>query len=272
MNPDMAATATTSDSPFPLPLTRPITWFDLETTGPSPTTARIVEIGITQVQPDGSRLQYHTLVNPGVPIPPDATAKHGITDDMVVDKPRFAAIAPKLVRAFRGVDYGGYNLKRFDLEVLAEEFRRADVAWEPDGYVIDGFRLWQVLYPRTLTDFVREFLGREATDAHRATGDATDALEAFVAFYTRHRDRLPDTLMGLHELQFPRDPDAVDREGKLRWLPNGEAALTFGKHAGVPLSQVPRSYLQWIADGRFPADVKALIHRACAGQFPRRVT
>jgi DNA polymerase-3 subunit epsilon len=232
-------------TPFPFTLTRPITWFDLETTGVDTRTDRIVEIGVTQLHPDGKRVNYHTLVNPGRPIPKGASDKHGITDDMVVGKPRFEDLAPRLINAFTNCDFGGYNVKRFDIEVMEAEFRRAGIEWTGEGYVIDGFKLWQTLFPRTLSDYVREYLGREASDAHRATGDATDALEAFVAFYERHKDKLPTTLKDLHEFQFPVNPNQVDRKGNFVRNDHGVICLSFGKHQGVPVRSVPSSYLDW---------------------------
>lgn len=256
---------------FPITLTRPITWFDLETTGIDPKTARIVEIGVTQLRPDGEHVNYHTLVNPGVLIPAGATAKHGITDEMVVGKPRFEDLAPKLSRAFSNCDFGGFNLKRYDIEVMAAEFRRARIEWSADdACVLDGHRLWQILFPRTLTDAVREFLGREPSEAHRATGDATDALEVVSAMLEKFPEALPRDLKALHELQFPSNPNAIDKQGKVAWNEAGDAVLTFGKHKDVPLAKVPRSYLDWLLSTDMAFDTRTILTNAKQGRFPTR--
>lgn len=230
---------------FPFELTRPITWFDLETTGVDTRTDRIVEIGVTQLQPNGERINYHTLVNPGRPIPAAATAKHHITDEMVLGKPRFEDIAPRLINAFTNVDFGGFNLKRFDMELMQHEFRRAGIAWEGEGFVIDGYRLWTLVDPRTLENFVRYYLGREASEAHRAVGDATDALEGFIAFFEKHKAVLPGSLKELHDYQFPVDPNAVDKKGNFVKNEAGQICINFGKHKGTPVTKVPPSYLDW---------------------------
>jgi DNA polymerase-3 subunit epsilon len=253
---------------FPIPLTRPLTVFDLETTGKDPATARIVEIAITQIRPDGKKIPYWALVNPGISIPAEATAIHNITDDHVLGKPRFEDIAPKLVRAFTGCDLAGYNLKRYDVEVMAAEFKRAQVTWEPDGAVLDGFVLWQLLQPRRLSDAVRFFCHREPSGPHTADGDTSDAFDVLVA--QLETGKLPLDLKALHALQFPANPNAIDKQGKFEWA-GGVAALTFGKHRGVPLHEVPRAYFQWLQKQEFAFDTRVIIDNAVRGEFPLRV-
>jgi DNA polymerase III subunit epsilon len=70
-----------------LVLERPLAFFDLETTGVRIGRDRIVQIGIVRLLPGGGRERYQTLVRPGIPIPPEATEVHGITDADVADAP-----------------------------------------------------------------------------------------------------------------------------------------------------------------------------------------
>ena len=83
-----------------LKLERPIMFFDLETTGTNILRDRIVEISMIKVYPDGHDLQRTVRVNPGMPIPAEATAVHHITDADVADKPLFADIAAQLAESF----------------------------------------------------------------------------------------------------------------------------------------------------------------------------
>ena len=105
-----------------LKLKRPIVFLDLETTGVDPAKDRIVEISLVKVQPDGSKEVKTRRINPGMPIPPESTAIHGIADDDVKDEPRFEQIAKSLAAYMEGCDLAGYNSNRFDIPVLAEEF------------------------------------------------------------------------------------------------------------------------------------------------------
>lgn len=234
-----------------LNLTRPLIAFDLETTGKNPKTARIVEIGFTQIRPGQPVREWHSLVNPGIPIPKEAQDVHGISDEDVLQAPRWEQIAADLAGGFSGCDFAGKNIK-YDIEVFATECARVGVKWAKarDVRLLDAQRLWQLLEPRTLTDAVRYFLGRDHGDAHGASADARGALEVIVEQLTRRRDygrgeRLPASLDKLHELQFPRDPNAVDEAGKLTRNAAGAVCFVYGKHAGVALRNVDRGYIEW---------------------------
>src|SRR5579864_3754158 len=114
-----------------LELQRPLAYLDLETTGIEITADRIVEIAILKVCPDGSEQTYHTRLNPGIPIPEEATTVHGISDADVRDEPSFASIAEFLAAWLSGCDLAGFNVARFDFPLLQNEFKRAGRNW-PD--------------------------------------------------------------------------------------------------------------------------------------------
>ncbi|MBP6358588.1 MAG: 3'-5' exonuclease, partial [Sediminibacterium sp.] len=98
-----------------LQLTRPIAFIDLETTGVTVSTDRIVEIAIVKISPDGSKVVKRKLVNPLMPIPAGASAVHGISDEMVKDAPTFKQIANEVKQFLENCDLGGYNSNRFDI-------------------------------------------------------------------------------------------------------------------------------------------------------------
>src|SRR5699024_221809 len=110
-----------------LKLKRPLVFLDLETTGVDPAKDRIIEISLVKVRPDGGKEVKTRRLNPGMPIPPEATAIHHITDDDVKDEPHFEQIAKSLAAYIEGCDLAGYNSNKFDIPVLAEEFLRAGV-------------------------------------------------------------------------------------------------------------------------------------------------
>jgi len=123
----------------------PLVIFDLERTGPDPLTDRIVEVAALKVSPDGSVAAFESRVNPGVKIPSEATAVHGITDADVADAPSFATVAPDLAAFLEGCDLAGYNLRGFDIPLLGRELDRVKVPFSFDGRrVVDA----QVIYFR----------------------------------------------------------------------------------------------------------------------------
>lgn len=250
-------------------LVRPLVALDVETHAKcKPEQARVVELGMHIEYPDGRPPKtWCGLFNPGVPI--TAHDVHGITDDKVADCRPFSFYAKNLAEQWAGCDFCGYNV-HFDLDVIQAEMSRAGVQWTYEGaHLLDGLRLWQLAKPRTLTEAVREFLGREPTEAHRALGDAQDALAVAKALLERF-PALPQQVDECHLLCFPQNPLWIDRRGKVVWGEDGEARLSFGKHQTKPLRHVPKDYLEWILGGDFPADTKQVVQQALKGQFPKR--
>ena len=110
-----------------LNLKNPIVFFDLETTGVNIATDRIVEISYLKVYPNGKEECKTLRINPGIPIPPESTAGHGISDADVANCPTFKEVAKTIAREIEGCDLAGYNSNRFDIPLLVEELLRAGV-------------------------------------------------------------------------------------------------------------------------------------------------
>ena len=103
-----------------LKLTRPIIFFDLETTGVDTSRDRIVEISLVKIMPDGEQIIKTRRINPTIPIPKEASDVHHITDEDVRDQPTFKQVAKSLKEFMEGCDFGGFNSNRFDLPVFVE--------------------------------------------------------------------------------------------------------------------------------------------------------
>ena len=143
-------------------LERPLAVIDLETTGIDPKCDRIIEVSVLKLAPGGEPDHRTRRVNPGVPIPPEATAVHGITDDDVADMPTFRAIAPGLARYLDGCDLAGFNVLGFDLRLLVAEYNRVGMTFPVAGRrVVDACRIFHRREPRDLTAAYRFYCGRE---------------------------------------------------------------------------------------------------------------
>lgn len=238
-------------------------FFDLETTGTQPLTDRIVQIACVKRYPDGKEVEWESLVNPGCPIPPEASSIHGITDEQVADAPTFAVLAPKLVRALAGCDLGGFNVRRFDIPMLLAEFSRAGHAFSIDGRaIVDAMSIFHVQEPRNLSAAVKFYLMQEMTGAHNALNDVRATIGVFDAQTKRYN--LPDTAFGVSELCAG---DSVDLAGKLVWK-DGEVSVAFGKQKGKALrwlAKNDRGFLDWMMRGEFDADTKAIVSQALQG-------
>ena len=113
-----------------LELTKPLCFFDLETTGTAISKDRIVEIAVLKVHPNGTRDMKEWRVNPEQPIPLEASNVHGITDEMVANEPTFKQLSKEIYGFIQGCDLAGYNSDRFDIPLLVEELLRAEVSFD----------------------------------------------------------------------------------------------------------------------------------------------
>jgi DNA polymerase III subunit epsilon len=258
-----------------LQLDRPLVCFDLETTGTDVRNDRIVQIALIRVETGGGRRTVATLVDPGRPIPPAATAVHGIRDHDVENAPPFARIRAEVEEILAGADLAGFNMVRFDLPMLEAEIERAGGKLDTAGRrLLDAMTIFHQKEPRTLEAAMRFYCGRELAGSHSAEADAAATLEVLDAQLARYTD-LPRDPAGLHAVCNPDEGLFLDRTRKLRWSDAGEAVIAFGKHQGKTLramTAVPadRDYLKWMMSKDFSDEVKEILVKALSGVFPVR--
>jgi DNA polymerase-3 subunit epsilon len=243
-----------------LNLRNPIIFLDLETTGIDVSRDRIVEISLVKVLPGGDREVKTRRVNPEMPIPPEATAIHGITDDDVKDAPPFRAIAKSLASYMEGCDLGGFNSNRFDIPVLVEEFLRAgvDIDFKRRKFV-DVQNIFHQKERRTLEAAYKFYCDRELENAHSAEADVIATYEVLEA----QLDRYPDLQNDVAFLaDFSARDNCVDYAGRIVYDDKGVEVFGFGKHKGRAVSEVFQrepTYYTWMMEGDFPAFTKKVI-------------
>ncbi|MBL7963262.1 MAG: 3'-5' exonuclease [Flavobacteriales bacterium] len=251
-----------------LMLERPLAIFDLETTGIRIGRDRIVQIGIVRLMPGGERERYQSLVNPGMPIPPEASEVHGITDADVADAPDLKAIASDILGQLEGCDLGGFNCLRFDVPFLAEEMARVGVEWYPSAArVVDVQRIYHRMEPRDLSAALRFYCDRDHAGAHDALADVEATADVLLAQVQRYPDRLKPSVDFLGELSGDRDR-SPDPAGKLRYDDRGHICIGFGKYQGWNLETIGRNdpgYLQWLmTKAELPATTLTVMRNALA--------
>jgi len=254
----------------PLKLERDLVFLDTETTGTDLSTDRIVEIALVRYKPDGQRVEYRTLVNPEMPIPEESRRVHGISDQDVAGAPTFVELAPTLLQRLHDADLGGYNILRFDLPLLRNEFQRARIEWAPEGArVLDAQVIFHKMEPRDLSAAYRKFVGRELEGAHGALADTIASAEVLFG-QLLHYAELPRDVAGLDAMFNLRDTRFVDSGRKFRWR-DGEVCVNFGNHRGRLLREMVEQepgYVDWILDKDFPPEVKKLVRDALRGTYP----
>ncbi len=256
-----------------LNLRRPIAFFDLETTGLNPTHDRIVEISILRVNTNGEEEQKTWLVNPTIPISPEASAVHGYTNEMVADKPTFKQLAPEIARMFGNCDLAGYNILKFDLPMLVEEFLRAGCQFDPkDRDLIDVMNIFMKMEPRTLKGAYRFFCHAELEGAHGAGADTKATYEVLKAMLDKYEGvdyedskgvKTQGPVNDMQELsQFSAHHQNADLSGQIIYDAQGKEVFQFGKHKGKRVEDVFRiepSYYSWMMNSDFPLYTKNVI-------------
>lgn len=255
---------------LPIQTDRPIAFFDIESTGINVRADRIVDLCIIKVHPDGHRETHTFRVNPGIPIPVEASRVHGIYDADVKDCPLFKTIAKQVAAIFDGADLGGFNILRFDVPMLAEEMVRAETPFVVEGRrIVDAQRIYHRREPRDLSAALMFYKGKKHAGAHGALDDVLATIEVLEGQYEKYAD-LPRSILELDEYCNPRNPFWADASGKLKWV-NGELTINFGKKSGAKLRdlvQLEPSYLRWMLDQNFPRDTATIIGNALKGKYP----
>ncbi len=243
-----------------LKLHKPLCVFDLETTGVQVAKDRIVEISILKVNPDASRESKTWLVNPGMPIPAESSAIHGITDEKVKHAPTFKEIASKVMDMIAGTDLGGFNSNRFDVPLLAEELLRAGLDFDLSKFkLVDAQTIFHKMEPRNLTAAYQFYCKKELENAHSAEADVLATFEVLDA-QVGHYDDLPNDIAGLSEISSHHK--FADLAGFIGFDKDEKEVFSFGKYKGQRVKEVFQKdlgYYGWIQNADFPLYTKKVL-------------
>lgn len=255
-----------------LNLTKPICFFDLETTGIQISHDRIVEISILKVFPNGKEECKTWRVNPEMSIPPEVTAIHGISDADVADKPTFKELAKDVHSMIKDSDLGGFNSNRFDIPLLAEEMLRAEVDFDMKNRVaVDVQTIFHKMEQRTLSAAYKFYCDKNLDNAHSAEADTIATYEVLKAQLSRYDD-LDNNISFLSE--FSSRKKFADFAGFLIFNKEGEECFSFGKHKGkkvVDVLEQEPGYFGWILNADFPLYTKKVLTAIKLRQFNNKL-
>jgi DNA polymerase-3 subunit epsilon len=252
-----------------LKLKKPLAFFDLETTGINISHDRIVEVSVAKLHPNGEKEVKTMRLNPGKPIPLESSLIHGIYDEDVKDAPKFQQIAKSLGQFLDGCDLAGYNIVKFDVPMLVEEFLRAGVDFDlKNRNLVDAQKIFHLMEPRTLSAAYKFFCNKELIGAHGAEADTLATLEVLDAQMARYEGveikddkgnvRIPvvNDMAELHKISMS---NTYDLAGRMVYNAQNQIVFNFGKHKDKLVTEVfekEASYYEWMINGDFPLDTK----------------
>lgn len=256
-----------------LNLKRPIAFFDIESTGTNVVKDRIVEICFYKVMPDGSTETRLRKINPTIPIPPEVTAIHGISNEDVANEPTFKQVAKSLFDFLKDCDLAGYNSNKFDIPMLIEEFLRCDIDFSlKNRNLVDVQNIFHKMEPRTLKAAYKFYCNKELVDAHTAEADTIATYEILMSQieryndteYTDHDGKVSKPVSNDMEAlyQFSYNHRNVDLVGHIVYNAKGQESFNFGKHKGKTVDDVFKKepqYYDWMMNADFPLSTKNVI-------------
>jgi DNA polymerase III subunit epsilon len=243
-----------------LKITKPIAFFDLETTGVNVGLDRIVEISILKINPDGTQESKTKRVNPEMPIPHEVSLIHGIYDKDVANEPTFKQIASSLNQFLLNTDLAGYNSNKFDIPVLVDEFLRVGIDFDIKGRrLVDVQNIFHKKEQRTLAAAYKFYCSKELINAHTAEADVTATYEVLLSQLDKYDD-LQNDVAFLHE--FSNSSRNVDLAGRIVYNESKEEVFNFGKYKSQKVSDVfakDPSYYDWMLKGDFSRQTKQVL-------------
>lgn len=262
-----------------LNLTRPIVFFDLETTGVVVGHDHIVELCMHKVNVDHSCVTLVERVRPvdndgkTIRIPAESTAIHGIHDSDVADKPTFKVLAPRLLEFIGNADLAGYNSNKFDVPMLVEEFLRAGFDFDvATRHLVDVQNIFHKMEQRTLKAAYTFYCGKNLDNAHSADADTLATYEVLKAQLDRYKDAefvdrdgkvSHPVVNNIEQLsQFTTAAHWADLAGYIGIDRQGREIFNFGKYKGEPVATVFKkepSYYDWMMKSDFPLYTKKII-------------
>lgn len=245
-------------------LTKPIVYFDLETTGLSQTKDRIVELYMLKENPDGTEEEFYSRFNPyPVMVSEGAKEVHGISDEDLKDEPKFQDKADEVLKFIEGCDLSGYNIIYFDIPLLFEEFHRADKMFNYRNHkILDAYKIWMHYEPRTLTGATKRFLNEDLEGAHRAKNDVIASKKILHKQMEEWQNDLTVEEVSNETTQLDKK---IDLSGKFVRNEENEITLSFGKHSKKTIQQIGKEdpdYFRWMYEkAEMPTDTKMIARK-----------
>lgn len=257
-------------------LERDLVFLDIESTGLHVIHDRIIQLAMIKFSKgQDNPVEFAVLVNPGREISEESISIHGITPEMIADKPFFKDIAQQVHDFIGDADLAGYNSNKFDVPMLMEELDRAGVPLDMSvRRTIDVMRIFTKMEPRNLSAALQFYTGEILEDAHDALEDVRATVKVLQGQLAKYENTpyddgdgnitypVKNDIQALHD--FTTDLRFADVTQKLKYDLEGNIVFNFGKYNGQPVGKhlyQDRQYLGWMLAKDFSYQVKDIIQK-----------
>jgi len=251
-----------------LKINKPLVFFDIESTGLDITKDKIIEITILKLSISGRKNSFTFRINPEIPIPSENSKIHGIYDKDVKNSPSFKKVGNKIKKLLYKCDLVGFNILKFDLPILIEEFKNNKISFSINNInIIDVQKLYHLMEKRNLSSAYKFYCNKTLKNSHSSFSDTMATYEIFLNQLKKYDNQevfdLKGNKMGkisknLNKINNTLNNNMIDLEGRFI-MDNDDPVFNFGKYKGKKIKEILKKnpgYFNWIIKGKFSNDTK----------------
>ena len=249
-------------------INKPLVFFDIESTGLDITKDKIIEITILKLSISGRKNSFTFRINPEIPIPSENSKIHGIYDKDVKNSPSFKKVGNKIKKLLYKCDLVGFNILKFDLPILIEEFKNNKISFSINNInIIDVQKLYHLMEKRNLSSAYKFYCNKTLKHSHSSFSDTMATYEIFLNQLKKYDNQevfdLKGNKMGkisknLNKINNTLNNNMIDLEGRFI-MDNDDPVFNFGKYKGKKIKEILKKnpgYFNWIIKGKFSNDTK----------------
>lgn len=249
-------------------INKPLVFFDIESTGLDITKDKIIEITILKLSISGRKNSFTFRINPEIPIPSENSKIHGIYDKDVKNSPSFKKVGNKIKKLLYKCDLVGFNILKFDLPILIEEFKNNKISFSINNInIIDVQKLYHLMEKRNLSSAYKFYCNKTLKNSHSSFSDTMATYEIFLNQLKKYDNQevfdLKGNKMGkisknLNKINNTLNNNMIDLEGRFI-MDNDDPVFNFGKYKGKKIKEILKKnpgYFNWIIKGKFSNDTK----------------
>ncbi len=249
-------------------INKPLVFFDIESTGLDITKDKIIEITILKLSISGRKNTFTFRINPEIPIPSENSKIHGIYDKDVKNSPSFKKVGNKIKKLLYKCDLVGFNILKFDLPILIEEFKNNKISFSINNInIIDVQKLYHLMEKRNLSSAYKFYCNKTLKNSHSSFSDTMATYEIFLNQLKKYDNQevfdLKGNKMGkisknLNKINNTLNNNMIDLEGRFI-MDNDDPVFNFGKYKGKKIKEILKKnpgYFNWIIKGKFSNDTK----------------